>query len=188
MKYTENPSAVYSQKQIIDSLIDLMQLKKLSEISITEISENAGVVRRTFYRHFKSKEEILDAYFYILVNELKNKLNDAEDKIDTLYAIKNILNLCYENQDFFKALANSGMLNYMLEKWTEILPELHTQFLDKLKNFPDFICGDELEYLLAFNTGGIYNIVMKWIRDGMTKTPDEIYRIIEKISTGTLIA
>lgn len=187
MKASENPSAVQSRKRIIEALIDLMQIKKLEDISISEITENADVVRRTFYRHFKSKEDVLDSYFNSLLNEFKAGLNEDDRKIDCMYSIRIILNLCYVNKRLFTALAKSRMLNYMLEKWTDVLPEIHQQILDRIVNFPDIQNEEVLGYLLAFNSGGIYNIVLKWVKEGMTKTPDEICNIVEKFAFGSLM-
>ena len=54
-----NPSAMLSKEWISKSLLEMLALKPLYSISISEIAENAKVDRRTFYRHFKSKDDVI---------------------------------------------------------------------------------------------------------------------------------
>ena len=44
---------------IVISMLDLLKVKDFDKISIIEIIELAGVSRNSFYRNFKSKEELL---------------------------------------------------------------------------------------------------------------------------------
>ena len=44
---------------IVISMLDLLKVKDFDKISIIEIIEHAGVSRNSFYRNFKSKEELL---------------------------------------------------------------------------------------------------------------------------------
>ena len=41
------------------SLLELMDQQPLSKISVTAITNNAQLARRTFYRHFKSPQDLL---------------------------------------------------------------------------------------------------------------------------------
>ena len=53
-----NPIAEQSKQWLAQSLFDLMEKQNYSEITISKISENAQLARRTFYRNFSSKEDI----------------------------------------------------------------------------------------------------------------------------------
>ena len=186
MKRSTNPSAVESQKRIIEALIDLMQVKNIKDISISEIAENAEVVRRTFYRNFSSKEDVLDAYFDIVFAETTKAINKLGDKINCLMSVREIIRICYKHQNFFVALKNSDMLGYMQNKWNTALPVLHDIFLNRLTNFPEIKDKQTLDYLLTFNVGGTFNIIIKWINDGMKLSPDELADIIENFAFGTM--
>lgn len=186
MKRSSNPSAVESQKRIIESLIDLMQVKNIKDISISEISENAEVVRRTFYRNFKSKEDVLDAYFDIVFDETEQALDKLGDKIDCFMSLRQIFKICYKHKGFFMALKNSNMLGFMLNKWNTALPVLHNLFLDRIVKFPETKDKETLEYLLTFNVGGTFNIIIKWINDGMKLSPDELSDIVANSAFGTM--
>ena len=47
---------------IFAALVLLMQKKEYDKISVVDISRKAGVSRMTYYRHFTSKEDVLEQY------------------------------------------------------------------------------------------------------------------------------
>ena len=51
---------------IADALIQLLRVKPLEDITITEITDVAGVGRSTYYRNFTSKEDVLSYKLFIL--------------------------------------------------------------------------------------------------------------------------
>jgi len=172
----------------MDSLINLMEKKEWSDISISEIATNAGVVRRTFYRHFDSKEDVLQAYLDGLVNIFVEALIKEPD-LDTVASLRILFTILKKNKKFYYGLRRSNMLFTFLELWNRILPVIHEQMstLNKLKRFPETKNEQTLEYLLAFNVGGTLNIVIKWIDEGMTLSPEELTSIVEEFSSGTLM-
>ena len=54
-----NPIAEQSKQWLTQSLFRLMEKQIYSEITISKISENAQLARRTFYRNFCSKEDVI---------------------------------------------------------------------------------------------------------------------------------
>ncbi|NJN53971.1 MAG: TetR/AcrR family transcriptional regulator [Anaerolineae bacterium] len=54
-----DPRVRRTRRLLQDALIVLVQEKSFGEISITDISSQAGVARVTFYQHFESKEALL---------------------------------------------------------------------------------------------------------------------------------
>lgn len=178
MQPRKNPSVLRSEERIIEALIDLMQVKPLNRISISEITENAELTRRTFYRHFETKEQVLDAYFERLLASFCEEINAVGQDLELRHSVRILFHLCFQNKEFFLALARSGMQGYMLRKWNEVLPHVHALYADTLKRFPKTSSETALAYLLTFNSGGVYNIVMKWIEDGMTLSPDELADLV----------
>ena len=186
MNKSQNPSAVQSKEWIMNALIVLMQEKDYHDITITEIAEKADVVRRTFYRNFESKEDVLESYLNVLFQKFSDKLFEyAELSCDI--SLRILFQLCKENSSIFNALEHSNMLGLMLEKWNIILPVLHNIFFDRIKQFPETKSEKSLEYLLAFNVGGIFNLVLKWIKEDMALSPDELADIVLEFAAGSLV-
>ncbi|WP_019781129.1 TetR family transcriptional regulator, partial [Streptococcus sobrinus] len=52
--------------------------KSLKAISIAELSEHAQVSRRTFYRYYRSKEQVLRAYIDRLMDDYFRQIQTIE--------------------------------------------------------------------------------------------------------------
>ena len=61
--------AAQRQQSIKDSLLELMRSQPYEDIPVSTICQQAGIPRRTFYNHFDSREEVLDAILMDLLRE-----------------------------------------------------------------------------------------------------------------------
>ncbi len=187
MNNSTNPSVLQSKTWIMNSLVSLMETKDFKSVTISEISGNAGLSRRTFYRNFDSKEDVLQAYFNFLADQFVSKISSYQT-FDCNDSLRALFDLCKEHQKFFDVLKRNDLLSFMLNQWNMILPKIHAQLLSKLTDFPKTKNAKSLEYLLSFNVGGTFNMVIKWIDEGMTLSPSELADIVEEFSGGSLIA
>jgi AcrR family transcriptional regulator len=69
-----NPIAEQSKRWLVIALIELMQEKPYSSISVKEIADKAQLSRRTFYRNFNIKEDLLTEYANYLFKEYMSAL------------------------------------------------------------------------------------------------------------------
>ena len=60
----ENPMSIRSKNALSSSLLKLMMYKHFTDISISDITERAGLSRQTFYTNFEKKEDIFLAHKY----------------------------------------------------------------------------------------------------------------------------
>ena len=49
----------YVKSRILEALLELTRERSFGEISISALTERAGVGRASFYRNFKSREDVL---------------------------------------------------------------------------------------------------------------------------------
>ena len=54
-----NKTALQSQRMMADALLELMKEHSFPRITITQICDRAGVGRKTFYRNFELKEDVI---------------------------------------------------------------------------------------------------------------------------------
>lgn len=62
MNPSQNPSAIHSKKEITDTLLQLMNTYSYNDITVKQIILESQVARKTFYRNFLSKDDVLEAY------------------------------------------------------------------------------------------------------------------------------
>ena len=66
MNESKNPSAVFSKSQIQSALFDLMDRIPYEKITVKEILYESKVARKTFYRNFDSKDDVLDSITFVI--------------------------------------------------------------------------------------------------------------------------
>ena len=73
-KEQKNPAAVRSQELICRAMCGLMAQLPFGEITVTRISQEAGVGRKTFYRHYERKEDVVEQMIAYLREEYAREL------------------------------------------------------------------------------------------------------------------
>lgn len=158
----------YIRLCIAKSLLKLMEEKSFEKITITEIVNNANVSRMTFYKYYKSKQEVLSDYMYEIVNDYMEETKARSD-IGKFRDYKHICH-CFE---FFK--------QYSPFILTLIHGNMQAIIINALNDYMDTYVLSTSEYTryeLYYYAGGLCNIYMKWIESGLKETPEEIARMI----------
>ena len=99
MNSTDHPSAVRSRNEFAGALLKLMERYPYNEISVKQIVLETDLVRKTFYRNFTSKDDVL---LYITRKVLKDyfrTINSGEGDVLTV-----IFRFADKNRRFLKLL------------------------------------------------------------------------------------
>lgn len=181
--YKVNPISLQSKEWIIESLLKLLWEKPYSKITITEITSVAQLARRTFYRNFDSKDDILDMYIKKLFSEYVDLLKQ-EKIINVMNVGKVYFNFWNNHLDFLILMEKNDLLYMLLQRFSEYLPEIHKKIIGNKEDYED---NNTLEYVLAFSAGGFWNMIIKWVHDGAKKTPNEMAEFINIILKSELL-
>jgi len=167
-----NPITLRSKSWIVKSLIDLMDKKPYSEITLKEISENADLTRQTLYRNFPTKESILEYHVDGFYSEFRRVISTKNDI--TLYDLLiTYFEYWYINREFVKKLIDNNVYSILLDLHLKYISTMATD--EKLKNLT-FISDNEC--FNHFSAGGLWFALKKWIEDGAEKTPEEMANAI----------
>lgn len=177
MNPSQNPSALRSKNEITTSLLRLMHQYPYAEISVKQIVMDAQVVRKTFYRNFNDKDDVLDSYIDSIMSEYVAVLQHLED-CRLPHVLDTIFHFCTLHKDFLLLLRQNHLLHLLLEKWNTFIPMVHDQVVDKDSAFFKVCENLNLDYILAFNIGCTWNIIVKWIENDMKESPEEIKETI----------
>ena len=171
-----NPISNQSKLWMEDALLKLMQTENYQEITIQEITDNAGLSRRTFYRNYFSKDEILEGYFNKIWSEYESLIWQQIDL--TLPNIARIFfTVMKKHFDFLTLVNRHHLLPLFLSKIDELLP--HTFDEVKGKNMP--FSKESIQYALTFSTGGFMRILIRWLNDNAQKSPEEMAAVVKDL-------
>lgn len=149
---------LYVVEHITDAVLKLMQSEALSEISISQICEEAGVGRASFYRNFESKEDVVKKHLVKLIQEWGKEF---EDRGDPAYFSESLLRHFYKYKNFYLMLYQQGLSEMIYEniRWAAKLDEAQNNME---------------RYAKSMIAGMIFGWADEWMRQGMPETPEEI--------------
>ncbi|MDO5039738.1 TetR/AcrR family transcriptional regulator [Clostridium sp.] len=176
-KIQTNSLAIKSQNWIAKSLLKLMKYQPYKDITVTQICQEANLVRKTFYRNFDSKEDILHFIFDNLFNDFqRNKNFDKLSPKEIIYLYysywikhKDLLKLIHENNLFF--LINKKYINYT-ESFISLLPDTKIQLLENNNLSP---------YFFNFIASSMSSILELWVKRDFNESVDVITNLTQSL-------
>mgnify|MGYP000895434724 CR=1 FL=1 len=178
-----------TKKAMAESIKELMKQKSLEKITVTDIVQNCGLNRQTFYYHFKDKYDLVSWIYY---NEVVLTLSQASTDPDWSTVILRALNVMKRGKNFYtRALNVTGQnifYDYFFRETKEMLLKIVNQLADSVKEGHDIKDADKL-FIAEFYTYGLVGMIIQWARNGMKEPPNEIAdRLKHFIDDGGLLS
>lgn len=175
MNDSNNPSAIRSKKQITDALLLLMEKYPYSEISVKQIVLETELVRKTFYRNFESKDDVLRSYIRTILRDYFDIVNNARGDVLTT-----IFEFAKKNKKLLKLLDKNDMMHFVLQGMNEFILSVKSEQNPELNPFSKLFAGLDSDYLITLNIGGIWNVISLWVRRGMKDKPEDVRSAIQQ--------
>ena len=173
MNSSSNPSAIRSRKQITGALLKLMSKHPYGEISVKQIVLETDLVRKTFYRNFSSKDDVLRAYIDSVIYDYIGALKGVTDPLYVIF------DFCEKNRKLIKLLQKNGMMHMLLLRLNEVIPDVNATADMNGNPFAEKMAGLDADYLIAFNIGAVWNVINMWAQRGMRETLEDVRATIE---------
>ncbi|MGO3488982.1 MAG: TetR/AcrR family transcriptional regulator [Leuconostoc carnosum] len=167
-----------SKEWLLKALFELMQDKSFQDISVTEIAEAAGLSRRTFYRTFKDKQELLEVYADELIHEYIEALDQVSGQ---MMKFDDIVQLFFEfwaqHRNYARVLIQQDLFYIIFHKWNNHASQIYQKF-----HAPWHITGTptEINYVLAYSIGGLWQILEIWLMSETPEKPEQITKTMMK--------
>lgn len=150
---------------IAQTLKQLASETPLGKISVQDIVDACCINRKTFYYHFKDKQELICWIFDSDLAKLKDgSKNDA--------SIDDIVRYMYSNKDFYVAALTSEIQNNLREHIFEMCyDECRMEILSILKTRE--MAPQDIALLARYFSNAIIGCLVQWAQEGMKTNPDE---------------
>ncbi len=148
----------YVKTQITKAMLELLEQYEFEELSISQITARAQVSRNSFYRNYKSKEDILLHYVRRLFTDWREECEKrAPGSTAELYG--DLFQHFIDNRDFYMLLKKRNQFHLFL-----------TVLLEQTGPKPEH--ENMWAYTLAFIAYGTYGWIEEWVARGMQESGD----------------
>lgn len=170
---SEDPRARYTESVMRDSLIELLAVKPIGQITVKELCEHAGINRSTFYTHYTSIQELLTQVETETFDWLTVSLQDVKQKTtgdSILEATEVICKYIAENGKHLGVLMNQ---NADIEFQQTIMRLIYDEAMFDLGS-------EEKRMEIRFIVSGSIGLIQYWLNSGLQTPSTTIAKIIVK--------
>ena len=158
------------------ALIQLLDKKELSDISVSELARRAGVSRTAFYSNYQTVDDVLTELIDQELKEVNNSIWEAINREEDFFPP--IIQKMKDNYDLYSLLMKAN-----IEKTAFF------QFRDYIKDsYPAL--DKKAYYMIIAAIGSLRSIIMEWFINGCEDSVALISEIcnssVESVKTGIL--
>lgn len=175
-KIEENQTRLF----IINSLLELLEKKDYSSITINMIVNRANLGRRTFYRYFKTKDNTIEYISELLMEQFAQTLiSNHASSMETVTI--SYFQFWEQYIDVLLLLKKAHVLYFIEENFESLIISV----AKKVVHIPDDISiensvelYEKYNYEFSIKLAGFWKATILWSKETPRKTPEEMAKII----------
>ncbi|RDB61929.1 TetR/AcrR family transcriptional regulator [Gordonibacter sp. 28C] len=146
--------------QLLGALIEYAGRKDWSKVTVTELVEQAGVARASFYRNFASVEELVDYGIRQVTQRYHEGMPDGD--VNSRERLEFKFRFYQEHADLVLAFHRAKASTSLLDLITDC----------EIDAWGDMPMSSLARYELYFYAGAFYNVLLCWLESGMKEPPE----------------
>ncbi len=161
-----------TKNALAKALKQLMKAHGFEKISVSEICQECGMNRKSFYYHFRDKYDLVNWIFYV---EFLGKLQVASYR-NGWDALLDLCEKFYADRDFYlEALKIEGQ-NSFHDYVIDTLRPLISYFTEDI-----FSGGPEQDFFYVFFADAFLHSIMRWLQDDMDMKPEDFVNNLKEV-------
>ena len=164
-----------TKKNISLALYALLLRKPYDEISVSDICKKANISRVSFYHYYDKKDDII-------IQFSDEKFAEFFDNFTKLEALT-FEDLIVEMFKYLKKISRQLTILRYAQKENIMLEQFHSygRYIFSNTKTTNLLKNKDNQFLIPFLVGGIFNVIMKWLDEGMVTQPEEIAKAVFEI-------
>ncbi len=175
-----NKRVINTKKAISDAVLFLLEKKPANKITIKELSETAGINRKTFYAHYSCVEDVILEMEDEIVTNISDFIKDCMSReygLNPYLFVQYVHSIYSSNPAFFETLTSKRNYHYIAEKFKLVFKK---QILET-RNIPEDKML-EANFLIEFFLSGITAVYVEWQKLGKPCSFEKVSDIIVNTS------
>ena len=139
------------------SMKKLMRMRPFEKISVSDICNDCGINRKSFYYHFRDKYDLVNWIFYVgFIEELNLTSYDNGWQL-----MKDMCGYFYREREFYRAAlkieGQNSFKDYLIDTVTPIAEFFMQDILPH---------NDDDNFFISFVTDALLTSIVRWLSDG----------------------
>ena len=175
----------YTKMVVKESLMELLRVKPVAKVTVTEICERAGINRATFYAHYSDPTDLLHSIETELIEGITERVAPALSATGAglREALIGIFDYVQANAETCRVLlSDSGDTGFQ----SQIVRVVEEQYVEYYRASSPGAAADA-EYVYTYIALGSVGVIRKWLQEGTVKPCEEIADLIIKLSASGMM-
>ena len=164
----------YTKSLLKTALVELMQTRHISGISVSELCKLADVHRSTFYVHYADQLDLLTKIEQEALENLKKSLSEQDFNAANPFSVQilvKILDYVKDNSELFKALLSENC-DFAFQKDIVDLAQIISSQMAAVHDVRT------MEYIKEFSVTGCLSVLLKWLQNGTAESTTQIATLV----------
>lgn len=181
MSQKENQRVALTKRLLQEGLLRLLKEKSIYKINVTELCQESGINRATFYKHYQTPFDVLTDMGDSMAQEFmaSQDLEAFRENPDHGAFLTDMCRYLFQHAEKMKVLIQYNMDDEISNLFNAI-PQSRALLEDCLK---DNFEKSEVPLVSTFIYSGSYHLIRRWIMEGIPKSPEEIAEILFRLGT-----
>ena len=163
------------RRSLAIALLKFMESTPFADISVTELTQKAGVSRMGYYRNYDSKLALLKDYLAQIEDDFPFIDLTAASESEFYAFLRQVFDYLSKFELSTKILLNQGFEGLILD--TLLNSKIFVEYRKKQSltcQATTALQDKSREYNLVFASGMLYHTYIHWVRQGQTETPQQL--------------
>ncbi len=158
----------YLKECMGDALLELMKEKPFEKITIEEMTAKADVGRSTYFRYFKTKEEVLSFKVLAMYRRFSQDfhISHMDTDSDLMTMLTGFFSFWLAIRDTVEQVISTGHQHILFSAYKHIMEQARDE------------AGRINGYEQCFIMSGIFGVLYIWITTGYRESPEELADVI----------
>ena len=166
-----------TKKKLTNSLLVLINEKKIKDITVLELCKNANINRTTFYKYYKDIDDIVLKLEESLLIDLAKYIDDIKRNYLISFTGRIIETISEHKETYTRLLGENGDHTFL----RRILSLVYNQSVIEWEKLLKKASKSDLENIYNFIVDGTIGIVESWIKNNCQEDPATVSIFINKI-------
>lgn len=163
------------RRSLAIALLKFMESTPFADISVTKLTQKAGVSRMGYYRNYDSKLALLKDYLAQIEDDFPFIDLTAASESEFYAFLRQVFDYLSKFELSTKILLNQGFEGLILD--TLLNSKIFVEYRKKQSltcQATTALQDKSREYNLVFASGMLYHTYIHWVRQGQTETPQQL--------------
>lgn len=170
-----------ADEAIYDAFFLILKEKELDKITVSDVIKKAGIVRSTFYNHYKNIPALVTAIEDKTIHDIFSLMETFHPKNDRDMCKRYFLTICEytRTNPFLANLLRNPRGDEFFEKAITMLHRYVTNAAKKTA--PASHTKEEISYMIASTIGSTIGVLHKWSRENFQVPAEVIADILTEV-------